>query len=257
MASQQKSSSRHQRVSAPPAGQGRRGQARLAADAIRAEIERQIVEGLLKPGERLATERELATQFGTSRAVARTAVMSMVRAGKVSRHVGRGSFVLDSNPHDAAKPALFPDLAPAEIMEFRCLLEPSLIDLIMLNANNAEIDAIAACVAEGDAATDRAQWNLCDDKFHRLLASATHNRLVIALYEAFSAARQSAAWTRLKQKAVNQNLWQTFQAQHKLIAQALVNGDRDRAVQATREHVMHARAIMMGYSPSAFDLAAE
>lgn len=226
---------------------GVRSRAREATGTIRAVIKRQIEDGTLPPGARLAAERDLARQFSASRAVVRSAVMALVAEGRVTRHVGRGSFVAGTIP--GAFDLLFPDIAPAEMMEFRCQLDPALIDMILLNAGNADIAAIVACVEEGEGAADRVAWNANDDRFHRLMAAATHNRLVIALYDAFSAARLAAAWNRLKQQTVNPFLWRDFQTQHRRIADALVRGDRDEAVRATREHIMQARAIMLGYAP--------
>ena len=227
-----------------------RSRARQLADTISTLLERQIADGELRPGEQLQTERELAERFNASRAVVRIALLSLANAGKISRHVGRGSFVAEPATPGVAEALIFPDVAPAEMMEFRCILEPSMIDLIMLNASNGDIDAILACVDEGDAATERPAWNALDDKFHRLLAAATHNRLIISLYDAFSAARQKAAWNRLKQQTVNQNLWRDFQKQHRAIADALKHGDRDAASRAARDHIMQARANMLGYTTS-------
>jgi DNA-binding FadR family transcriptional regulator len=230
---------------------GFRGRAKRAAAAIRGILEKQISEGILPPGARLAPERALAAQFGASRAVVRSAVTGLVDSGQVVRHVGRGSFVAD--PRRLAKPAkpVFTDIAPAEMMEFRCQLEPAMIDLIMLNARNGDIEAICDCVTEGDGAANRAEWNAHDDRFHRLMAAATHNGVIIALYDAFSAARRESAWSRLKKKTVNPELWREFQAQHRQIADALRRGDRDDAFRATRDHIMRARAVMLGYAVSA------
>lgn len=225
-----------------------RSKTRQLADTISALIERQIADGELRPGEQLQTERELAERFNASRAVVRVALLSLANAGKISRHVGRGSFVAEPAKPDVSETVIFPDVAPAEMIEFRCVFEPSMIDLIMLNASNGDIDAILACVDEGDAATERIAWNVLDDKFHRLLAAATHNRLIISLYDAFSAARQKAAWNRLKQQTVNQSLWRDFQKQHRAIADALKRGDRDAAFRATRDHIMQARANMLGFT---------
>jgi len=228
-----------------------RSRARQVTEIVRSTLEAQIDRGELSPGKRLPTERELAQHFGASRAVIRAAMKALVDAGKISREVGRGSFVIDKAKATSPEPLIFPDIAPAEMMEFRSVLEPAMIDLIMLNASNGDIDAIVACAAEGDSARDRIQWNQLDDKFHRLLAAATHNRLIISLYEAFSAARREPAWARLKQQTMNQNLWREFQAQHRVIATALQRGDREAALQALRDHIMRARANMLGYAMQA------
>src|SRR4051812_2267600 len=120
------------RLDMSEAGGGLRGRAKQAASVIRTAIEQRISDGQLPPGARLEAERELATQFGTSRAAARSAVTELVAAGRITRHVGRGSFVVDPQQTPSRQAIMFPDIAPAEMMEFRCQLEPTLIDLIML-----------------------------------------------------------------------------------------------------------------------------
>lgn len=225
-----------------------RADGRRHAAAIRDEIDRRIQSGEIAPGERLPTERELAVSFGVSRAIVRAAIIGLVEAGKVHRHVGRGSFVMES-PRDSAGAdgALFHVIAPAEMMDVRCILEPGMADLILLNANRADLDAIVNAAAKGEFSQNAVEWNKVDDDFHMALARATHNRLIVSLYEAFSQTRQQGAWFRAKQKSVNSNLWRHFQAQHRAISAALVAGDREAAQKAIHEHIEEARANMRGH----------
>lgn len=216
--------------------------------AIREEIERRIQTGELAPGERLPTERDLAQSFGVSRSIVRAAVLALVEAGKVHRHVGRGSFVMESpRAEPPGDGALFHVIAPAEMMDVRCILEPGMVDLIMLNASRADLDTIASTVTKGEFSQNAVEWNKADDDFHLALARATHNRLIISLYEAFSLSRKQGAWFRMKQKSVNSNLWQHFQAQHRAISDALSAGDRDAACKAIHEHIEEARANLRGH----------
>lgn len=170
------------------------------------------------------------------------------RAGKITRHVGRGSFVGKAGS-DAAPGGtdLVSDVSPSEMIEFRLLVEPSLVELVILNASNGEIDAIVNSVERGDAASTPAEFNHWDDTFHRLIAAATHNRLAVNLYEAISAARKAGAWSRLKQQTMDKSRWKIFQDQHRRIAAAIKSGDRDEARIAAREHLLEARAKMLGY----------
>src|SRR5579859_5836152 len=71
----------------------RRTRAHRLADQLFVVLERQIDEGRIKPGERLATERELAVQFGASRNVVRTALAELHKVGKITRRVGHGTIV--------------------------------------------------------------------------------------------------------------------------------------------------------------------
>lgn len=56
-------------------------------------LRQRVVNGTYEPGGRLATEEELAAEFGVSRATIRQAVGELVRLGMISRRQGRGTFV--------------------------------------------------------------------------------------------------------------------------------------------------------------------
>src|SRR5206468_3337010 len=60
---------------------------------IYAAIEQQITAGVLKPGERIQQERDLAASLGISLAPVRQAILSLVRRGYLERSRGRGTFV--------------------------------------------------------------------------------------------------------------------------------------------------------------------
>ena len=62
------------------------------AEALRDEIEQDIVTGRLQPGERL-DEQSLADRFGVSRTPIREALMQLASTGMVELHSRRGAFV--------------------------------------------------------------------------------------------------------------------------------------------------------------------
>ncbi len=134
------------------APQGRRARARRLVDQLRAVLERHIDEGRLRPGERLATERELAQQFGASRNAVRAVLADLDKVGKITRHVGRGTFVRHPAAPTRAEAPPLADASPAELLEFRLALEPGLADAIVLHANDGDLRELMRCVDEGDAA---------------------------------------------------------------------------------------------------------
>ena len=60
----------------------------------------QIQQGLIKPGQQLATEAELAQQFQVSRITAKRALDELVRQGRAFRQQGRGTFVAQTRIRD-------------------------------------------------------------------------------------------------------------------------------------------------------------
>src|SRR5687767_2903649 len=69
------------------------------AEALRDQLEQDIVTGALRPGERL-DEQGLATRFGVSRTPIREALMQLATTGLVTLHQRRGAFVTSLNLKD-------------------------------------------------------------------------------------------------------------------------------------------------------------
>ena len=77
-------------------------------------LQAQIDSGQYKPGDRLPTENEVAQQFGVSLITVRTARQILVEGGLVTRHSGKGSFVLQ-------KPALITYRAASRVRDLYAL----------------------------------------------------------------------------------------------------------------------------------------
>src|SRR3954452_12377788 len=60
------------------------------ADTIQRQLQAQIDAGRWQPGQRLGSERSLATELGVSRSSLRQALAAMEQAGAVRRVIGRG-----------------------------------------------------------------------------------------------------------------------------------------------------------------------
>jgi len=226
---------------------GLRGRARQQSTELQALIERQILEGHLKPGDKIATERDLARQFEASRSVVRNALAELEAAGLIARKVGSGT-VVQAPPDSSALPLL--DTSPAELMEFRLALEPGLANAIVLNASAREIVDIVESAQAGRDANDLDTWEKCDRAFHVSLVRATHNRLAITVYEAVVGIRHERPWLRAKEGHTDAASWSNYQQQHLDIAEALQRRDAQAATSAMRRHLEAVRANMLQTPPS-------
>ena len=64
------------------------GQQRVSSEIVH-QIERLILEGVLRPGDKLPAERDLASEFGVSRPTLREALALLETSGLLSRAPGR------------------------------------------------------------------------------------------------------------------------------------------------------------------------
>lgn len=91
-------------------------------------LEREILEGRLRPHERLASERSLSTQFGVSRPVLRDALRILQERRLVTTRRGRGTYVRDFLDELAQVPPrtwlLEQRALVTEFYEARLLIEP-------------------------------------------------------------------------------------------------------------------------------------
>ncbi|MBV8442086.1 MAG: FadR family transcriptional regulator [Hyphomicrobiales bacterium] len=223
-----------------------RARAREQIARVRSTIEQTIDQGRVKPGERIAAERELAEQFGASRSVVRAALAELHSAGKIVRRVGHGTIVQAAPTALHAEAFALRDTSPSELLEFRLALEPGLAEAITLNASEVDLKLIMETVERGDRANGWEQWEHWDRTFHRNLVAATHNRLAIGVYDAVIGIRHERPWLKIKQGHTNATFWRGYQDEHHKIAAALMDRNAQAAAEAIRDHLTKVRIKMLG-----------
>src|SRR5205823_14395758 len=74
-------------------------------EQVAEQIEKRILDGELRSGDRLPTERELAEQFHVSRTAVREAMKILAQKGLVDMRPGRGTIVIDG-AHEAMQDSI-------------------------------------------------------------------------------------------------------------------------------------------------------
>jgi len=195
-------------------------------------------------GTRLPTERELAGTFGVTRAAVRRALSHLEAGGRVSREVGRGTFLLPvpGSPAD--------EVGPADVMAARELFEPQIIPLVVAHATAGDFAELDRCLRSGEAAGNAAEFEQWDDAFHRAVVVAAHNRLVLRMYESIEAARHGPLWGNLKRSHDSPERRRLYIADHERIVEALRAREIDAALAATRTHLDRVRTNLLGAAAS-------
>lgn len=219
------------------------------ADAARF-IEQQIDAGIWVPGQKLPTERELVARFGIARNTLRKSLEPLEVAGKIVRHVGRGTFVADAGPAaDSAPDSLALRIAhasPAEIMDVRLMLEPQAGELTAARATADDFAAMEECLRGCEAAASIAEFEEWDGRLHRRIVAAARIELLVDIYDAINNARQLAAWGALKVRSLTPDRRALYQRQHGGIVAALRDRDPDLARDAIRGHLLAVKASFGG-----------
>jgi DNA-binding FadR family transcriptional regulator len=221
-----------------------------ALDRVREFLTAAVKEGAYGPGSRLPTERELATKFGASRALARRALSELEKEGLIERHVGRGTFVARPGGRGDMINPIIPEgiVSPAEYIQARLNFEPDLARLIVANATAADFSEIDHFLKRGEMASSREEFELADAAFHQSLVRATHNTLVIAMYQLIHSVRhEQAMWFKLRQLSEVADQRDVFQAEHLGIRDALVARDAETAKNLLAEHIRATRRRILDY----------
>jgi GntR family transcriptional regulator, uxu operon transcriptional repressor len=202
----------------------------------------------LRPDARLPTERQLSVELGVTRSSVRHALAILEAEGRISREVGRGTFLLDVPPSAGPEgrrddaPRLqaaiaVADFAPADVMTIRRLLEPPAMSLVVAWATAADLAEMQRCLDGGDRAASFEEFETWDVALHRCIMAASRSPLLVTLYGLVEQARHGQVWGDLKRRSASPQRRSEYQADHRAIVAALRVRDAGSAVEAMRLHL--------------------
>jgi GntR family transcriptional regulator, transcriptional repressor for pyruvate dehydrogenase complex len=198
------------------------------------QLREQVLSGQWPVGGRLPAETELAQRLEVGRSTVREAVRALVHAGLLETRQGSGTYVRSVTPGADWEPRLR-RAAVLEAYEVREALEVQAARLAASRRTGADVEALAACLAERERARgDDARFVEADLAFHRAIVAAAHNPLLAEMFDSFAAVlREALIAIRLDhdvQSAV-------ADAAHARLAAAIEAGDAAAAAQATHDQL--------------------
>ncbi len=208
-------------------------------DAVRRFVAEAIEEGSTPAGAKLPTERVLAKRFRVPRSVVRKALLPLEIEGKVTRHVGRGTFVSNAREAERAASTGPVDTSPAELLDACLTCYPHMTELAVATATAADLRAIEQCVQLLRQRTTLAEFAERDAAFHQAIANATHNALLIEIARTIGRARERTDWGEL-------TLHEGTPRGHEEILEALVKRNAKQARERTKAHLLDARRSLLG-----------
>ncbi|MDR7469233.1 MAG: FadR/GntR family transcriptional regulator [Armatimonadota bacterium] len=157
-------------------------------EAVAAQIQAQIAEGRLRPGDRLPPERELAEAFGVSRDSVRDAIRVLELAGLVVPRQGEGTVVreltLDSVVSPLASALLQRRDLLFDLLDARRIIEPALAYRAAQRASEEDIRAMAEILRRQAAKVRVGEPGIDEDTaFHYRLATAARNQVILKVMD--------------------------------------------------------------------------
>ncbi|WP_199432350.1 FadR/GntR family transcriptional regulator [Qaidamihabitans albus] len=191
-------------------------------DAIEA-IKQMIVDGELRPGDRLPREADLADRLGLSRNSLREAVRALSLIHVLDVRQGDGTYVTSLEPGILLDAMGFVvdfhrDDTVLQFLEVRRILEPAATAMAAGRMTQQEIEGLSVLLDSlGDRPTVE-QLVANDVEFHARIAAGSGNQVLCSLLESLSSRTQRArTWRGLTQEAAVERTV----AEHRAIQQAL------------------------------------
>jgi GntR family transcriptional repressor for pyruvate dehydrogenase complex len=224
------------------APQNERSRDSIAAEQVVVQVCGLIERGVLRPGDRLAPERELALQVGVSRTSVRAGLRSLAAMGIVKTRRGAGTFITAGPPALISEPlrlvAKMHGLSLGGLFEVRRVLEAGTAALAADRATPEQIATISDEVTGMYSALDDPHLFLDYDlRFHRAISAAANNPMLGAIIEAVAGIFFEQRRATIERA---HNLRESADM-HRTIYQAIRARDPERARQAMEEHVRQAQ----------------
>lgn len=199
---------------------------RSLANVVQAEIERMIVDGELKPNERV-NENALAQRLGVSRGPIREACSAIAAMGLIEIIPNRGFFVRALSDEEAL------DLSEARAGIFGCM-----VMLAAERATEAETAALRELVDRMDAIVPTGEVSVyypVNLEFHDRLARACGNARLAQMYRSLVRELHIQRYRAL----ASGDVLKVSNAEHRAILDAVAARDPMAAFQAGRSHILN------------------
>jgi GntR family transcriptional regulator, transcriptional repressor for pyruvate dehydrogenase complex len=213
-----------------------------AFDEISNEIKRLIFKGILKPGDRLPSETELANRFNVGRQTIREALRLLELSGFISMQKGGagGPLIVDTILNTITNSFLdtfqMGKISVDEHTKARVEIEKMVLNYVLTNIEESDVRCLQQNIDCARAKLDNEMQAFEENvEFHRLLAKASKNHVFLVVMESIMAVVSHIRSLlgmdlELTRKVVNE---------HQEIVNAIVAKNHSGALELLEAHLMH------------------
>ncbi len=222
-------------------------------DEVISRFRNLILQGVLTPGCKLPSERELVRVLGVSRPTLRQALKALQVLGIIRSRQGAGSYLAEATSEILKSPLDFAialkGMAKADLFETRQTLEVKLAALAAERRTAKDLENMRVALAAMKASAGVPdKWCVHDIEFHNRIVEAANNAVMASVMEMLS---------HLLVQSRNDTVGLLTDSDgslrsHERVFEEIERRDPARAAEAMAEHfrLMENRAALMGLSPA-------
>jgi len=225
---------------------------RQVADVVAEQIERLIMDGVLKAGQPLPSERRLTEKLGASRTALREGLKLLRARGLIRTEQGKGSFVAPISQVDAGPLVHLFHSQPRtlyDLLEVRALLEGESARLAAIRGTEADFIMIRrryeAMVAAHGQDTDSATHAHLDHAFHLAVCEASHNPVLTHTLQSLTDLMLGSVFACVNNLYHRDPHRCQIERQHAAVFEAVVARLPEQAHRAATDHVNSVRQSLL------------
>jgi GntR family transcriptional repressor for pyruvate dehydrogenase complex len=215
-------------------------------EQVAEQIQRLIVKGVLKPGDRLPPERDLALKFGVARSSIRDAIRTLEVMGILEPRQGHGTVVREVTADSLVIPLASVLMRKremiAELLDVRRMIEPALAGRATVNASEEELKHLEDILDRQRQKMRRGEPSIDEDsEFHYTIAQAARNSVVLQVLDLLMDLLRES---RNRSLQVPGRMERSYQG-HRRILRAIQRRDPGAAEAAVRKHLKEIEEIVL------------
>jgi GntR family transcriptional repressor for pyruvate dehydrogenase complex len=215
-------------------------------EQVAEQIHQLIARGVLKPGDRLPPERELAIKFGVGRGSIRDAIRTLEIMGVVEPRHGHGTVVRELSADSLVVPLAsvlsYKRELVAELLDVRRMIEPALAARAAKNATPEEIARMQQILDRQREKMRSGQPTIEEDsEFHYAIAVAARNTVVLRVLDVLMDLLRES---RTRSLQVPGRLERSI-AGHRRVLRAIERRDSAAAEAAVQKHLQEIEDVVM------------
>jgi GntR family transcriptional activator of glc operon len=228
----------------------RTGKSLTRSSIISYQLEELILDGTLKIGEKVPSERQLAQRLQASRPVIREALKELRGRGVITTVHGKGSFVegmMKSPEQTNALIRIYSDHSDMlfDLLEVRGVLEGQAARLAALRATEKDLYHIKnAFDAMNDLQVDESNLMLAatlDHAFHQTITEASHNTVLIHTLQSLMKLMLDSVVVSVSNLYHRSRDKTRIDDYHRLIYNAIIDRNPESAEHAAMDHIRDVR----------------